>query len=149
MKKLVFLTAMLSIAASTLFAQYNFELIGKKIYTGMNLSGSWGYNDTVNHKEYALVGTTKGLSIVDITTPSSPVEVKSINGKQGTWRECQTYKSYAYITQDNDTANSEGVLIYDLSTLPAGKVDTFKGTNPQTVDYIGRTHSLYIDEKGF
>lgn len=149
MKKLVFSTAILIIAASQLLAQYNFELLGKKTYTGMNLSGSWGYNDTVNHKEYALVGTTMGLSIVDITTPTSPVEVKFINGKQGTWRECQTYKSYAYITQDNDTTRSEGVLIYDLSTLPAGKVDTFKGTNPPTGDYIGRSHSLYIDEKGF
>ena len=34
-------------------AQYNCQLIGKRTYTGMNLSGSWGWNDLVNNKEYA------------------------------------------------------------------------------------------------
>ena len=147
MKKSLFLTTCLIVVTSHLFAQYNFQLLGKKTYTGQNLSGSWGWNDTINNKEYALVGTTKGLSIVDITTPTTPVEVKFINGKQGTWRECQTYKNYAYITQDNDTTNSEGILIYDLSQLPGGKADTFKGSTPN--DYITRNHSLFIDEKGF
>lgn len=147
MKKSLFLATCLIVVSSHLFAQYNFQLLGKKTYTGQNLSGSWGWNDTINNKEYALVGTTKGLSIVDITTPAIPLEVKFINGKQGTWRECQTYKNYAYITQDNDTTNSEGILIYDLSQLPGGKADTFKGTTPN--DYIARNHSLFIDEKGF
>lgn len=114
----------------------------------MNLSGSWGWNDLVNNKEYALVGTTKGLSIVDITTPTNPVEVKFINGSQGLWRECQTWKNYAYITQDNNiNYSSEGVLIYDLSQLPGGKADTFKTGGGQ--DTILKTHSLYIDDSGF
>ncbi len=147
MKKVITLATLFLVAVSSLFAQYNMQFLGKKTYTGQNLSGSWGWNDTINNKEYALVGTTKGLSIVDITTPSNPVEVKFINGKQGTWRECQTYKNYAYITQDNDTTNSEGILIYDLSQIPNGKADTFKGTTRN--DYITRNHSLYIDEKGF
>ena len=147
MQKKIYLATLLLCVISFSFGQYNIQLLGKKTYTGQNLSGSWGYNDTINNKEYALIGTTKGLSIVDITTPTTPVEVKFINGKQGTWRECQTYKNYAYITQDNDTTNSEGVLIYDLSQIPGGKVDTFKGTTVN--DYIGRSHSLYIDEKGF
>jgi choice-of-anchor B domain-containing protein len=74
--------------------------------------------------------------------------VKYINGSQGSWREVQNYKNYIYITQDNNgNANSEGILIYDLNTLPAGKVDTFRGSNSTNV--ILRTHSLYIDEKGF
>lgn len=147
MKKTFFLATFIIVVTSNLFAQYNIQFIGKKTYSGQNLSGSWGWNDTINHKEYALIGTTKGLSIVDITTPANPVEVKFINGKQGTWRECQTYKHYAYITQDNDTTNSEGILIYDLSLIPGGKADTFKGTTPN--DYIARSHSLFIDEKGF
>lgn len=147
MKKFLLLVTLIIVASTQINAQYNTELLGKKTYTGQNLSGSWGWNDTINNKEYALVGTTKGLSIVDITTPSNPVEVKFINGKQGTWRECQTYGHYAYITQDNDTTKSEGILIYDLSLIPNGKADTFKGTTPN--DYISRTHSLYIDEKGF
>lgn len=152
MKKILLLATLTLLASLHLQAQYNIQLLGKKTYTGQNLSGSWGWNDTINHKEYALVGTTKGLSIVDITTPSTPTEVKFINGKQGTWRECQTYKNYAYITEDNQNSSSdtvtEGILIYNLSQLPGGKADTFKGTNPVN-DYIIRTHSLFIDDKGF
>lgn len=148
MKKLSLLIFISIYFVLAIQAQYNCQLIGKKTYSGMNLSGSWGWNDTLNHKEYALVGTTTGLSIVDITTPSTPVQVKFIPGSQGLWRECQTYKNYVYITQDdNSNANSEGVLIYDLSTLPNGKVDTFKGTTAN--DVIIRTHSLEIDDSGF
>lgn len=142
------LAILLCCIANLSYGQYNIELLSRKTYLAQNLSGSWGYNDTVNNKEYALVGTTRGLSIVDITTPTLPVEVKYINGSQGLWREVQTYSHYAYITQDNNSNNnSEGLLIYDLSQLPTGKVDTFKGTTPN--DFIIRNHSLYIDEKGF
>jgi choice-of-anchor B domain-containing protein len=146
MKK-IYLAATLLFVTASLFAQYNFQLKGIKAYNHQ-LSGSWGYTDTINNKEYALVGTIKGLSIVDITTPTSPVEVKFINGTQGTWRECQTWSHYAYITQDNSGNNaSEGVLIYDLTQIPNGKVDTFIGTTAN--DVIKHNHSLYIDEKGF
>lgn len=148
MNKIILLFVTIILFVNITFSQYNLDLVSKKTYTAQNLSGSWGYNDTVNNKEYALVGTSKGLSIVDITTPTTPVEVKFINGSQGTWREVQTYQNYAYITQDNNTANSsEGVLIYDLSQIPNGKADTFKGTTAN--DFIIRSHSLYIDEKGF
>lgn len=147
-KSLLSLFLFISVFVANSFGQYNVQLIGKKTYTGQNLSGSWGYNDTINNKEYALVGTTKGLSIVDITTPTTPVEVKFFSGSQGLWREVQTWKHYAYITQDdNSNTTSEGVLIYDLNQLPAGKADTFKGTTVN--DFIIRNHSLYIDEKGF
>ena len=125
-------------------AQYNVQLLSRKTYSGQNLSGSWGYVDPVTQKEYGLIGTSRGLSIVDVSIPTSPVEVKFIPGSNGLWRECQTYRSFAYITQDNNgNTNSEGILIYDLSTLPAGKVDTFRGTTIN--DSIFRTHSLYID----
>lgn len=147
MKKTSLLLAALFLC-SCLLGQYHIDLVGTKTYTGQNLSGSWGWADTILHKEYALVGTTTGLSIVDITTPSAPVEVKFIHGSQGLWRECQTWSHYAYITQDDNGADtSEGLLIYDLSQLPGGEADTFKGTS--AFDRINSSHSLFIDEKGF
>ncbi len=147
MKYSIFFISLI-IYLSSSFAQYNCQFISKKTYVGQNLSGSWGYSDTINNKEYALVGTTKGLSIVDITTPTNPVEVKFIPGSNGLWRECQTWKNYAYITQDNNiNYNSEGVLIYDLSNLPTVNADTFKSGSLR--DTILKTHSLYIDEKGY
>src|SRR4051812_27435861 len=119
MQKRFLLSTLLFVVTLPLFAQYNFQFLSNKTY-GMQLSGSWGYSDTAHNKEYALVGTSTGLSIVDISNPVSPVQVKFINGKPGLWRECQTWKNYAYITQDNDTTNSEGILIYNLSQLPGG-----------------------------
>jgi len=144
MHKIYTLLLLACLSITLVDAQYNVQLLARKTYSGQNLSGSWGYVDPVTQKEYGLIGTSKGLSIVDVSIPTSPVEVKFIPGSNGLWRECQTYRSYAYITQDNNgNTNSEGILIYDLSTLPAGKVDTFRGTTIN--DSIFRTHSLYVD----
>ena len=39
-----------------------------------NLNDVWGYVDEMGN-EYALVGTSKGTSIVNVTDPTNPVEV--------------------------------------------------------------------------
>jgi hypothetical protein len=69
--KQFYFTAILLVALITDLAaqQYNISLLGRKRYTSQTMSGSWGYSDTLNNKEYALIGTSRGLSIVDITTP--------------------------------------------------------------------------------
>ena len=39
-----------------------------------NLNDIWGYEDE-DGNEYAIVGTTKGTSIVDVTDPLNPEEI--------------------------------------------------------------------------
>ena len=64
--------------------------------------------------EYALVGASKGLIIVDVTNPDAPVEIVQIPGPNSLWKEIKTYGHYAYVV----TEGGEGVQIVDLSALP-------------------------------
>ncbi len=50
----------------------------------------WGYSalDGALMKEYALVGTAPGVSIVDVTDPDNPVDLFDVvhQGAEGEWR---------------------------------------------------------------
>jgi choice-of-anchor B domain-containing protein len=118
-------------------------------YPGMSLANIWGYVDAKGN-EYALVGTTEGLSIVDVTVPTKPMEVKAIAGATGTkgkWREVKSYKGYAYVVSEA----GGGLEIVDLRGLP----DTSKVTSKYWQPSIGgkqitSIHALHVDTtKGF
>ncbi|MCS6916782.1 MAG: choice-of-anchor B family protein, partial [Chitinophagales bacterium] len=120
------------------FAQQNMTLLSKFTYT-QNLASVWGY--AANGKEYALVGVFSGLSIVDVTNPTAPVQVQFVPTWNSSWHEIKTWNHYAYVTNES----GGGLLIVDLSGLPnsAPYVNWTGGSlNLQT------GHSLFIDEFG-
>jgi choice-of-anchor B domain-containing protein len=117
-------------------ASKNMTLLGQRSYA-QQLSNLWGY--AAGGKEYAIVGTETGVSIVDITIPSAPVQLQFISGVNTIWREVRTWDHYAYITNEGD----DGLRIIDLSNLP-GTV-TYKDT---LMEGMATTHSLHIDENG-
>ncbi len=97
-------------------APFNTTLLSRVNYQelhGANLNDVWGYVDETG-REYAIVGTTKGTSIVDISNPNSPVEVFWVAGSESIWRDPCVYGDYAYIT----TEAEDGLTIIDLSPLP-------------------------------
>jgi choice-of-anchor B domain-containing protein len=111
---------------------------------GANLNDVWGYVDELGN-EYAIVGTSKGTSIVDVTNPSNPVEVFWLPGTESIWRDPCVYGDYAYIT----TEAEDGLQIIDLSPLP-------QSTNLTSTLYTGpannswqSAHTCFIDENGF
>lgn len=85
----------------------------------------WGHFDLNDNKEYALIGLSNGIGIVDVTVPTNPVVVTTIASEQTIWRDIKIYQyfdiainkwqSYAYVTADNA---SVGLLILDLNQLP-------------------------------
>src|SRR5690606_36974022 len=98
-------------------AQLNMNLLGNVDYMTLhdaNLNDVWGYTDETG-KEYALVGATKGTSVVDVSDPANPQEVFWEPGMESVWRDLKTWGDYAYIT----TEAQNGLLIIDLSPLPA------------------------------
>ncbi len=103
------------------------------------LSNLTGWADGAGN-EYAIVGTYDGTSIVDITDPTTPVEVQFINGNNSIWREVRTYGNYAYVV----TEAGGGLLCIDLSTLP-GPVD-FNYTDCGIGLETG--HTVFCDENG-
>ncbi len=97
-------------------------------------SGIWGYTSPVGRR-LALVGTSAGLSVVDVTNPASPRITGSIAGASSAWREVRTYREFAYVTTEAQT----GLDIVDLHDLDRPtKLRTWSET-------FQSAHSLWID----
>ncbi len=98
------------------FAQLNIDSLSHIDYQQLhqaNLNDVWGYVDELGN-EYAIVGTSKGTSIVNITDGANPQEVFWLAGTESIWRDPCVYGDHAYVT----TEAEDGLLIIDLSPLP-------------------------------
>ena len=128
-------------------AQMNIELVSHVNYNQLhdaNLNNVWGYTDETGI-EYAIVGTTKGTSILSLEDPANPVEVFWEPGMTSIWRELKTWGDYAYITTEADN----GLLIIDMSPLPqSNALPTAYYTGPSGASWMS-AHSLFIDEFGY
>lgn len=129
------------------FGQLNVDSLSHIDYQqlhGADLNDVWGYEDEQGN-EYAIVGTSKGTSIVDITNPAAPVEVFWHPGPESIWRDPCVYGDHAYVT----TEASAGMLIIDLSPLPQSTnlpVVTYNGPPGQT---WSSAHTCFCDSQGF
>lgn len=100
-------------------------------------SNLWGYTDSQG-REYALLGTTTGTSIISLVNPANPVEVAFIPAPNSIWRELKVYGHYAYVCTD---VTGAGLQIIDLSQLP----DTAVLAATQTT-YFNNGHDLLIED---
>ena len=106
-----FLLFLLVLPFTFVFGQLNVDSLSHIDYQqlhGADLNDVWGYEDEQGN-EYAIVGTSKGTSIVDITNPAAPVEVFWHPGPESIWRDPCVYGDHAYVT----TEASAGMLIID------------------------------------
>ena len=111
-----------------------------KYASGVSCSNICGYIDKTG-KEYALVGTSKGMSVVDISNPDKPTEVKLITGPDSKWREIKVKDSYAYVT----TEGGGGLQIVNLSSLPTASGITSISWTGGTAGNLTSIHALHID----
>lgn len=109
----------------------------------VSVNDIWGYVDKADN-EYALVGLMNGLSIVDVSDPSSSHEVFRAEGPITGWRDIKTYQDYAYVTNEADS----GMRIYDLSGLPENTNIPFKNFAGTTGEDFKTAHNIFIDENG-
>lgn len=104
-----------------------------------------GYVDSLGN-EYALVGASVGLSIVDVTDPSTPTQVYQHVGPANSsseWQEIKVRGKYAYVT----TEAGGGLQVFDLSSLPnvAGiTMHSYTGDGA-IAGQLNSIHSLHID----
>ena len=105
----------------------------------------WGWTDSDNGDEYALMGVTNGTVFVRITDPENPVIVGKMNTQtiSAPWRDIKVYNDHAYVVADR--ANSHGVQIFDLTRL-RGVTDnrTFAPDNVYTG--VNSSHNIAINE---
>lgn len=126
-------------------AQKNITLRSQLQFPGKQLSNIGGYVDSLGN-EYALVGHSEGLSIVNVQDPNNPFIVQEIPGPNSIWREVKVWQKYAYITTEGGT---QGLQIVNLSNLPGNNLpyQTWAPTitTPVATYTLSTIHALHID----
>lgn len=107
-------------------------------YGGKFYNDIWGYAAPTG-EEYAILGNSDSLLVIDVTVPTAPVRKFGMyGGNKVNWRDFKTYQSYAYGVCDNC---SEGLHVLDMTNLPASvsHVQT-------TTAFFSSSHNIFIDE---
>jgi choice-of-anchor B domain-containing protein len=83
---------------------------------GGEMSDIWGWADPKTKREYALMGSAKGLKIIDVTTPTKPVYLGTVVKPDSAlvWQDVEVYKDHAFIVCDLSPC---GMQILDLTRL--------------------------------
>lgn len=105
----------------------------------------WGYE--ADGKEYAIVGTTSGVAIVDVTNPDDIEQIHFIAGNSCTWRDIKVFGQYAYVTQDCESEFA-GLVIIDLSNIGVS-IERKQWRTDGTTPLLKSAHNIFIDEFGY
>jgi choice-of-anchor B domain-containing protein len=110
------------------------------------VAGTWGYT-AADGSRYAIMGTAKGVLVLDLRDTHNVRVVDEIDGPTNTnvpgiyWREMRVYGTHAYIVSEHDNVRP-GIMILDLSGLPAS-VRYVKSVMPR--DGSPTAHTVDID----
>ena len=122
-------------------AQVNLQLLGQLPFPGKTLAGAWHYADGSGN-EYALLGASDGIAIVNITNPVTPVLLQTVPAANSLWRELRTYGNYCY----SGTEGGGGVTIIDLSNLPGPVTYTTWTGNGAIAGQLSSVHTVGVYE---
>ncbi len=105
----------------------------------------WGWTDTQNDKEYALMGMTNGTAFVDVSDPQSPVFLGRLptETSESDWRDIKVYRDHAYIVADN--AGAHGMQVFNLRRL-RGLSGPAEWSPDLVYDGFEHAHNLAINE---
>ena len=102
----------------------------------------WGF--VQNDHEFAVIGSTQGTHIFDVTDPVNSYLVASINGASTSsdvvHRDFHTYNGFLYAVADE--MNSSTLQIIDINNLPNSATVVYDSN-----DMITRSHNIFIDEQ--
>lgn len=141
MKKILFFCL---IAFSGLIAQAQLNITFKSnlAYPGSDLSNIGGFVDSSGN-EYALVGYSNGLDVVDVTDPLNPIVKFLAPGTTSQWREVKTWNGFAYVTTEGCC---NGLQIVDLRYLPDSiSIKQWKGDGAIN-GQLETIHALHIED---
>ena len=109
---------------------------------------SWGWTDSFDGKEYALMGLDDGTAFVDISDPEVPLYLGKLPSAtvNSSWRDIKVYKDYAFIVSE---APGHGLQVFNLSKLRSVKTQqTFD--SDLNFNEFGNAHNIAINkESGF
>lgn len=100
----------------------------------------WGY--AAGGREYAIIGSTNGTHIFDVTEPSQAEEIHfvpgAVQGGQIVHRDYKNYGQYLYAVCDEGLSSLQ---VIDLSGLPDALEIVYDSSA-----LFSRAHNIYIDE---
>ena len=117
------------------------SFVDGSVMGGARIADVWGWVDPETDKEYALLGSTRGVQILDVTDPGNPVYLGNILGKgDGTliWQEIEILNDHLYAVCDLSPC---GLQIFDLSRL-RGVEAALPVWRPDVVLPLGSAHSI-------
>ncbi len=120
------------------------ELVSRVPASGV--SSTWGYV-APDGSRYALLGTARGVMVIDLRNPAQPRVIDEVQGPDNTgvpglyWREMRVYRSYAYIVSEHTNFRG-GIMVLDLSGLP-DTVRFVRSVTPR--DGLLAAHTVDID----
>ena len=92
--------------------------------TPYSVADIWGFVDLNTEREYALLGLSNGLAVIDVTDPAAPFEVGTVPGAFSQWRDVKVsqhynsatdrWQTYAYVS----TEYGGRLVVVDLTQLP-------------------------------
>jgi choice-of-anchor B domain-containing protein len=126
-------------------AQLNLTQLSNVTFPGQRVAGVWHYVDS-SHHEYALVGTERGISIVDVTNPVLPVFILQVPGVTNKWKEIKTWGSVAYATTEGKDSSgiNDGLQIIDLSFLPDSAPAHYWQGDGAIAGQLHKAHSVTV-----
>ncbi|MDG1145732.1 MAG: choice-of-anchor B family protein [Flavobacteriales bacterium] len=148
MKKLLFITMGLVTTLSIAQTNENLELLYQ--WSEDSLVGSSAYNNTynevwgfvINNKEFAVIGSTAGTHIFDVTDAENSKEVQFIAGEDFgpaiIHRDYHDRNGYLYAVSDEGNSSLQ---IIDLKHLPDSAVVVYDSN-----ELIETSHNIFIDE---
>lgn len=107
---------------------------------GAGIADVWGWVDPETKKEYALLGSTRGLLFLDVSDPTDPIYLGNLVGKAESaliWQELEVLNDHAYIVCDLSPCNLQ---IFDLSRLRGA--DSAQSWTPDAIFPIPNAHSI-------
>ncbi len=117
-------------------------------FGGARIADVWGWADPDTGKEYAVLGSTRGVQFVDLTDPTKPVYLGNIVLKAEPaliWQELEIYKNHVFAVCDLSPC---GLQIFDLTRLR--DATTAQPWLPDLVYPIPIAHSIDLNpETGF
>jgi choice-of-anchor B domain-containing protein len=125
-------------------AQFPSDNVSLHAWINLNTFGAsrgndcWGYTSP-SGREYALMGVSNALQIVEITNPGTPVIVGSVSHTNTSWGDIKTYGHYAYVVNDN---GGGGMDIVDLSDVDNGTITLVRR---MTDGGLSTSHNVAID----
>ncbi|WP_419940584.1 choice-of-anchor B family protein [Candidatus Palauibacter sp.] len=111
-----------------------------------DLNDVWGWTDPLTGKEYALVGRTDGLAIVDLSDPSDPRPLAFLPSPTApsVWRDVKVYADHAYVVAD--AAPGHGIQILDLTRVRGLDQFTEIGEDGRYTK-VNSVHNIAINEE--